>query len=154
VTPVYRRQRVGLTEAARDAIARGDTVGMDDTVRLESDLVALAGRLRNDDAFADELYCALCNAQWWHEDGSEWSGSWRYAAGLVADLRELGECYLDFYCSARRAEGTISERVAIAMAAFGWHGAGHGNQLWLLDLGTGERRVWVDGDWVDASDEI
>ncbi|MGH2916125.1 MAG: hypothetical protein ACRDMX_14180 [Solirubrobacteraceae bacterium] len=121
--------------------------------RLESDLVALVGRLRGDDAFADELYCALCNAEWRHDDGSEWSGSWRHAAGLVADLRELGEGYLDFYCSARGAEGMISERIAAAMAELGWHGVGHGSQLGLIDLGTGERKVWIDGDWVEADDE-
>jgi hypothetical protein len=92
--------------------------------RLESDLSVLANRLRSDDALADELYCALCNADWVHDDGTEWSGSWRYSAGVVAELRELGECYLDFYCSPTQAEGTISERVATAMAGLGWHGTG------------------------------
>ena len=61
--------------------------------RLESDLTALATRLRTDETFADELYCALCNSDWRHDDGTEWRGSWRYSAGVVADLRELGECY-------------------------------------------------------------
>jgi hypothetical protein len=54
--------------------------------RLESDLSALANRLRTDDAFADELYCALCNSDWRHDDGTEWSGSWRYSAGVMAEL--------------------------------------------------------------------
>ncbi|MGH2876473.1 MAG: hypothetical protein ACRDLV_09500 [Solirubrobacteraceae bacterium] len=121
--------------------------------RLEADLVALAGRLRADDAFADELYCALCNADWEHDDGSEWHGSWRYAAGLVADLRELDECYLDFYCSPRCAEGTISERVAVAMAQLGWHGTGQGRRLWLIDFRSGEHMVWADGGWVDPDEE-
>ncbi|MEA2197060.1 MAG: hypothetical protein QOJ25_1111 [Solirubrobacteraceae bacterium] len=120
---------------------------------FESDLVALADPLREDETFADELYCALCNADWRRDDGSEWSGSWRYSAGLVADLRELGECYLDFYCSASGAEGTISQRVAIAMAELGWHGTGYGKQLWLIGLATGERKVWSDGEWVDPDDE-
>lgn len=121
--------------------------------RLESDLSALADRLRTDDAFADELYCALCNADWRHDDGTEWSGSWRYSAGLVADLRELGECYLDFYCSASQAEGTISDRVTHALAELGWHGTGHGTRLWLINPRTGERKFWRDGEWVDPDDE-
>jgi hypothetical protein len=94
---------------------------------LEHDLLALADRAREDLALADELYCALCNADWVHEDGSEWRGSWRYSAGLVASIRGRGEDYLDFYCSPSGAEGTISERVSDAMAALGWHGAGHGS---------------------------
>lgn len=101
---------------------------------------------------ADELYCALCNAVWVHDDGTEWHGSWRYAAGVVADLRDRGECYLDLYCSPSGAEGTISERVAEALAALGWHGTGHGAPLRLIDFRTGESNVPVDGEWVDATD--
>jgi hypothetical protein len=121
--------------------------------RLESDLSALANRLRTDDAFADELYCALCNSDWRHDDGTEWSGSWRYSAGVLGELRELGECYLDFYCSPTQAEGTISERVAAALAELGWHGAGHGSELRLIDFRAGGSKVWQDGEWVDPDDD-
>ena len=117
---------------------------------LENDLRALADRVRDDDACADELYCALCNADWVHDDGTEWSGSWRYAAGVVATLRDRGEAYLDFYCSPSGAEGTISARVAEAMAALGWHGTGHGAHLRLIDFSTGESKVFIDGEWQDA----
>lgn len=120
--------------------------------RLESDLWTLANRLRADDALADELYCALCNSDWRHDDGTQWSGSWRYSAGLVAELRALGECYLDFYCSPKQAEGTISERVATALAELGWHGTGHGSELRLVDFRTGVSKVWRDGEWVDPDD--
>jgi hypothetical protein len=124
-----------------------------DTSRdLEDDLRALADRVRDDDAFADELYCALCNADWVHDDGAEWTGSWRYAAGVVAKLRGRGEGYLDFYCSRSGAEGTISERVGAAMAVLGWRGIGHGAPLRLIDFRTGESKVLVDGDWIDASE--
>jgi hypothetical protein len=121
--------------------------------RLESDLSALANRLRADDAFAEELYCALCNSDWRHDDGTQWSGSWRYSAGVVAQLRELGECYLDFYCSPMQAEGTISERVATALTELGWHGTGHGRELRLIDFHTGESKVWRDSEWVDPDDD-
>ena len=121
--------------------------------RLESDLSALANRLRIDDAFAGELYCALCNSDWLHDDGTEWCGSWRYSAGLVAALRDLSECYLDFYCSSTQAEGTISERVASALAELGWRGTGHGRELRLVDLRTGQSKVWRDGEWVNPDDD-
>lgn len=119
---------------------------------LEYDLRALADLAGHDDVFADELYCALCNADWVHDDGTEWSASWRYAAGVVAELRGRGECYLDFYCSPSGAEGTISERVGAAMTVLGWHGTGHGAPLRLIDFRTGESKILVDGAWIDAAE--
>lgn len=114
---------------------------------LEDDLQALAARARDDHDFAVELYGALCNADWRHDDGTEWSGSWRYAGGVVAELRDLGEDYLDFYCSG--GEGEITERVAEAMGALGWRGVGHGVQLQKIDMRTGAVEVLgEDGEWV------
>jgi hypothetical protein len=46
-----------------------------------------------------------------------WSCSWRYAGGLVADMREQGENYLDFYCSGY--ESTVTEQVRVAMESIG-----------------------------------
>jgi hypothetical protein len=114
---------------------------------LEDDLKAIAERTRNDHGFAVELYGALCNASWRHDDGSDWSGTWRYAAGMVADLRGCGEDYLDFYCSG--GEGEITERVATAMAELGWRGVGHGVRLRKIDFRTGRSEVLGDdGEWV------
>jgi hypothetical protein len=42
---------------------------------FETDLVALANPLRDDETFADELYRAPCNPDWRRDDGSERSGS-------------------------------------------------------------------------------
>ena len=114
---------------------------------LEHDLKALADRAREDRDFAGELYAGLCNADWTHDDGTEWSGSWRYAAGVVAHLRGRGEDYLDFYCAG--GEGEITDRVADALAHLGWHGVGHGASLRLIDFSTGEVKVLGDdGEWV------
>ena len=111
---------------------------------LELDLQALSPELRADDAFAVEVYCALCNVDWRHADGTTGHGSWRYSAGLVATLRGRGEDYLDFYCSGLRAhaEGTISERAARALAALGWTGTGHGSEeVHATNFWTGETRT-------------
>jgi hypothetical protein len=70
-----------------------------------------------DDRFANELYAALCNVDWYKDDIS-WACSWRYSGGLVADLRDRGEDYLDFYCNG--GEGAVSEEVAEALAKLGW----------------------------------
>src|SRR3954454_19942417 len=115
---------------------------------LEYDLKALADRARPDRDFAVEFYGSLCNAEWRHDDGSNWPGAtWRSVADLVAHLRSRGEGYLDFYCSG--GEGEISVRVADAMAELGWHGIGHGAPLRKVDLRTGESQVLgEDGEWI------
>jgi hypothetical protein len=126
---------------------------MSDTDRnLEFDLQALAPRLRSDRGFADEMYCALCNTDWRHADGATWHGSWRYSAGLVATLRGRGEDYIDFYCTRACEEGTISDRVAVAMAELGWTGQGHGSKAIYALEPTGEQTVRVNGDWMNVDE--
>jgi hypothetical protein len=114
---------------------------------LEHDIKPLAERAREEPGFAEELYAGLCNADWSHDDGATWHGSWRYAADVVAHLRGRSESYLDFYCGG--GEGEIIERVAAAMAALGWRGIGHGAPLRMVDVATGESKVFIDGEWVD-----
>lgn len=71
---------------------------------------------------------------------------------MVADLRDRGEDYLDFYCTRACEEGTISDRVASAMAELGWTGQGHGSKVIYALAPTGERTVWINGDWVDVEE--
>lgn len=89
---------------------------------FEADLRSVLGEgMRTDDSLAQEVYAALCNVDWEHEDGSRYSCSWRYAGGLVAEIRtgtDGSESYLDWYCSGN--EGRVSERVDEALAPTGW----------------------------------
>ena len=64
-----------------------------------------------DDKYAQELYSALCNMKWQNIKDPEniYSCTWRYAGGLVAQIRNRGEDYMDFYCSGN--EGQVSERI-------------------------------------------
>lgn len=78
---------------------------------------ALFSRLADRD-FAEDAYRCLCNVEWRHEDGSRYSCSWRYAGGLIAELRDHNEDYMDFYCSGQ--EGSVREDIAELMAARGW----------------------------------
>ena len=66
----------------------------------------LMAKIRQEDRYyAQNLYCAWCNMQWCKRDvwpvlkEEYWSASWRSAGGIVADLRNQNEDYMDYYCS-------------------------------------------------------
>ena len=86
---------------------------------LRTDLMSSAriAKLIQEQRFAEDLYRALCNTKWFR-NGKEWSCTWRSAGGVVADLRDRGEEYIDFYCSG--GEGTVTAEVASELAALGW----------------------------------
>lgn len=54
----------------------------------------------------------------WCNCGLAYSYSWRAAGGEVADLRDKGESYLDFYCSG--GEGHVKDVVRVALEELGW----------------------------------
>lgn len=69
----------------------------------------IMAKLRQEDRYyAQNLYCAWSNMQWCKRDTwpilaeQYWSASWRGAGGIVADLRNKGEDYMDYYCSGMR----------------------------------------------------
>lgn len=57
--------------------------------------------------YAQNLYAAMCNNYFQKLDtwpiltDQRWSCSWRYAGGIVADMREQGD-YINWYCSGIR----------------------------------------------------
>jgi hypothetical protein len=74
---------------------------------LEQDLKSaawLCEKVRVNEGYAQNLYAALCNRDFVKHKvvpilkNETWSCSWRYAGGLVADIRGEGD-YLDWYCS-------------------------------------------------------
>jgi len=77
-------------------------------------------------SFARRLYASLCNQTWVKTiDGKEveFSSSWRYAGGSVANLRNTlnknqEEDYLDFYLSG--AEGCVCAEVEEKLNFLGW----------------------------------
>ena len=78
------------------------------------------------DEFAYAVYSAMCNQEWRKFDTkSRWGCSWRTSGGIVADLRDQGEDYIDFYCSGMGIhkgvpEGTVTPEVAQALLELGW----------------------------------
>lgn len=72
-----------------------------------------------DEAFAGKLYASLCNMQWRYKaDPDVWACTWRYAGGMVANLRDQDEDYIDFYGSGN--EGTIDSEIGELFTAMGW----------------------------------
>jgi hypothetical protein len=74
---------------------------------LEYDLRStnwICAKVRNSDAYAQNLYAAMCNMRFQRQDvlpilrDEFWSCSWRHAGGIIADMRESGD-YMDWYCS-------------------------------------------------------
>lgn len=69
-------------------------------------------KVRSDQTYAQNLYAALCNNDFVRKDSFDilkenfWSCSWRYAGGIIADMREEGD-YIDWYCSGSRSISTV-----------------------------------------------
>lgn len=84
------------------------------------------------------FYRSLCNMQWEKInslpederiieklkgiDSNLWSCSWRYAGGVIADIRNANyntkEDYMDFYCSGN--EGDVADVVKECFERMGW----------------------------------
>ena len=107
-------------------------------------------KIRTRDDYAQNLYAAWCNMQWcpkelWptlRQDPEKdlWTASWRGAGGIVADIRNCGEDYMDYYCSGMGGlatydeaegdaymarmkyvpEGTITDEIATDLDRLGW----------------------------------
>ena len=93
-----------------------------------------------DDRYAQNLYAALCNNEFIKNDvwpiltEQKWGCSWRYAGGIIADIREQGD-YLNWYCSGMGSglgngdedgskgyvgEGYITEEIKDDLLKLGW----------------------------------
>ena len=68
---------------------------------LENDLLNseyIKNKCKISDAYSQNLYAAMANNLFYKND-EEWTCSWRCAGGIVADIRNMGESYIDWYCS-------------------------------------------------------
>ena len=75
-------------------------------------------------AYAHKMYAALCNTKWQPTDVIDilkertWQSSWRSTGGIVAELRDCDENYLDWYCSGY--EGYVHPEVRADLKRIGW----------------------------------
>lgn len=64
----------------------------------------LLAKVRTEERYAQNLYAAMCNNDFQKRElwpilaEQMWSCSWRYAGGIIADMRQEGD-YIDWYCS-------------------------------------------------------
>lgn len=74
---------------------------------LEYDLLTtdwILEKVRSNEVYAQHLYAVMCNNSFQKLEvlpilkEERWSCSWRYAGGIIADMREEGD-YVDWYCS-------------------------------------------------------
>ena len=113
---------------------------------MEYDLLTtnwILEKVRDHDAYAQNLYAAMCNNGFIRLEvipvlkGEEWGCSWRYAGGIVADMRQQGD-YIDWYCSGIRndygdeeagnlydqrkyvPEGCITDEIRSDLQRLGW----------------------------------
>ena len=73
-------------------------------------------KAKSDKIYAQHLYAAMCNNEFQRNEvwpilsGKKWSCSWRYAGGIVADMRKEGD-YMDWYCSGIQNDDPIDDEV-------------------------------------------
>lgn len=88
---------------------------------LEYDLrstVWICDKAKACDAYAQNLYAALCNNDfrknevWPLLQETNWSCSWRYAGGIIADMREQGD-YIDWYCSGINFSDSLEHNIEL-----------------------------------------
>lgn len=94
-------------------------------------------KVRESDVYAQNLYAAMCNSDFIKNDvwtvlkEEKWSCSWRYAGGIVADMRQEGD-YMDWYCSGMGGpmgdagmkgylpESVVSDEIREDLLKLGW----------------------------------
>lgn len=107
---------------------------MDLESNLEYDLLRISwiGIKCQDENYAQNLYAALCNNLFF-KNNKEWSCSWRYSGGIVAELRNTfiddwtkKEDYINWYCSGMSdkkeyvSEGTVTSEIMSDLNNLGW----------------------------------
>lgn len=109
-------------------------VNLEQDMKNSAEVIALVA----DEEVANDFYRALCNMRWKKAPGipddeliieklkgSEvgvWSCSWRYAGGIIADIRNehhgKSEDYMNFYCAGN--ESLITDTVRKCFGDMGW----------------------------------
>jgi hypothetical protein len=113
---------------------------------MEYDLLStdwILEKVRSSETYSQNLYAAMCNNEFQKLDvmpilkNQHWGCSWRYAGGIIADMRQQGD-YIDWYCSGIRGgvnfdaenevyddkklvgEGCVTDEVREDLKQLGW----------------------------------
>lgn len=92
---------------------------IDGQAHFERDVDALLGdRLRKDDDFAVRFWSSLADISWVHTDGGVAEYSLRSSGDVIADIRNDGSEYTDWYFCGPRAK--VDAEIEAALATLGW----------------------------------
>jgi hypothetical protein len=75
--------------------------------------------------YSQNLYAALCNNRFFYGN-QQWTCSWRMSGGIVADMRDCGEDYMDWYCSGMAdkegyvSESVVTDEIRLDLLKLGW----------------------------------
>ena len=105
---------------------------------LERDLRStdwIVTKIQSKEIYAQNFYAALCNNDFAPKDmwailsNLKWNCTWRYAADLIADIRN-DDSYINWYCSGTGFKGTdfagfveesyVTEEVGCDLDQIGW----------------------------------
>lgn len=95
---------------------------------LELDLMKsddIANKCIHSEVYSQNLYACLCNNRFFYGD-EEWTCSWRMSGGIIADIRDKGETYLDWYCSGMASkdgyvpESVVTKEISLDLMKLGW----------------------------------
>ena len=88
-------------------------------IDFENDLkVVFGNKMKSDTEFCKDVWSSMANIVWKHKaSGEEYSASFRYAGGLIAEIREEGD-YMDWYCCGPYE--TVSDEIKKGLAKRGW----------------------------------
>ena len=82
-------------------------------------------KCKTSQVYSQHLYSSLCSNLFYKND-YEWSCSWRYSGGIVAELNEEGD-YMDWYCSGIGSdnesyvgESFVTDEIRSDLLALGW----------------------------------
>lgn len=109
---------------------------------FERDINKLQSKLQKDYNFAQEMYAALCNTRWVSITDLTliFSCTWRYSGELIANIRNKGEDYMEFYWAVsfpnQITEGVITDRIKNELRELGWVPIPWGINLNGLDRAT------------------
>lgn len=100
----------------------------------------MLSKVRASDTYAQNLYAAMCNRDFQKLEvipvlkEQTWGCSWRYAGGIIANMRQEGD-YIDWYCSGIGdglgngdaegikgyvSEGYVTEEIREDLQKLGW----------------------------------
>lgn len=96
---------------------------------LEKDLLSnqiIIDKCKSSIVYSQNLYAALCNNRFFYGE-KEWTCSWRMSGGIVADIRNIGEDYIHWYCSGISSnldgfvsEGMVTDEIRLDLVKMGW----------------------------------